>query len=318
MRKQLLWIMVISLFWGGCASDDDEEPGILKPVEPGTNDPVRYDAQIFDGYDLTRNISYGQNTTQGGEVQDLTFDFYEPVSDTASSRPVLVYAFGGGFVGGDKQEALIFAPFFAQSGYTLVAIDYRVIDIERTPESVVRAVYDAASDMKAAVRFLKQNYAAYGIDTTNIYVGGFSAGAFTALQFAYLNDIEDIASVSPGLLEYVEARGGIPGSSGNPGTSSAVKGVFNFSGAMLDSEFIDADEPILFSIHGTNDDVVPFNTGEADGSGVTTQGSNLLHQQANAIGLTNQLVVVEGGGHSAPLLCPDCLVQMRSFMFGRL
>jgi predicted esterase len=286
--------MVTSLCWIGCASDDDEGPDVLIPIDPvGTMGPVRYNAQVFDDYDLTRNISYGANTTQGGMEQELRLDIYE-------------------------QEALVSAPFFAQSGYVIAAIDYRLIDIEDTPQSRIRAVYDAASDMKAAVRFLKQNRAQYGIDTTNIYVGGFSAGAFTALQYAYLNELDDIASISPGLLDYVESQGGIPGSSGNPGTSTTVKGVFNFAGAMLDAAFIDPDEPILFSIHGTNDDVVPFNTGEADESGITTEGSNLLHQQADAIGLTNQLVIVEAGGHSAPLLCPDCLIEMRSFIFGQL
>ncbi len=313
IKQSMLWAMIFSLSWVSCSSDDDSGADMPDPIEPD-----RYSTEVFDNYDLTRGIPYGQNTTQGGTVQELGFDFYEPADDNATSRPLLVYAFGGGFVTGNKGEALITAPFFAQSGYVVAAIDYRLIDIEDTPTSRIRAVYDAASDMKAAVRFLKQNHEQYGIDTTNIYVGGFSAGAFTALQFAYLNDIEDIASISPDLLAYVEARGGIAGNSGNPGTSSAVKGVFNFAGAMLQADFIDLDEPILFSVHGTDDDVVPFNIGEADNSGVTTQGSNLLHNYANAIGLTNQLVAVEGGGHSAPLTCPDCLIEMRSFIFGQL
>ncbi len=316
IRQSMLWIIIAALFSLGCSSDEGEEPKVMDPG--GVTDPIRYNAQVFDAYDRTRNIAYGQNTTQGGVEQELSFDFYEPANDTATLRPLLVYAFGGGFVTGDKQEALISAPFFAQSGYVIAAIDYRLIDIEDTPQSRTRAVYDAASDMKAAVRFLKQNSNEYGIDTTNIYVGGYSAGAFTALQYAYLTDLEDIASISSVLLEYIESRGGMPGNSGNPGTSTAVKGVFNFAGAMLSADFIDADEPILFSIHGTNDDVVPFDTGEANESGVITEGSNLLHQRADAIGLENQLIAVAGGGHSAPLICSDCLVELRSFMFERL
>ncbi|MEM8895746.1 MAG: alpha/beta hydrolase [Bacteroidota bacterium] len=314
IKLPTLWLIIIVSFGLiGCSSDDGETTEV-----PDPNAPNRYNAEVFDDFDLTRNIRYGQNTTQGGAGQELRLDFYEPSGDTAVSRPLLVYAFGGGFVIGDKQEALVYAPFFARSGYAFAAIDYRLIDIEDTPVSRTRAVYDAASDMKAAVRFLKQNYATYNIDTTNIFVGGFSAGAFTALQYAYLNDIEDIASISPTLLAYVEERGGIPGNSGNPGISTTVKGVFNFAGAMLDANYIDPDEPILFSIHGTNDDVVPFNIGEADASGVTTEGSNLLHEQADAIGLINQLVIVEGGSHVAPLNCQDCLIEMREFIFSHL
>lgn len=301
----LILMLPVIVFTSCAESDPDIEV---------TDSPARYEETVFDGYTLTTDIFYGSNNTQGGETQDLLFDFYEPEGDTALSRPLLIYAFGGGFVDGDKSEAEFMAPFFARSGYAVAAIDYRVLDIERTSENVVKAVFDAASDMKAAVRFLRANAATFKIDSANIFVGGYSAGAFTALQLGYVTDSSDIESISPALAEYVSENGGIEGTSGTPGVSSQVKGIFNFSGALLRADFIDADEPILFSVHGSEDEVVPINEGESDGTGVVTEGSGLLHQVANAVGLTNQLVIVDGAGHEAPIECENCLGVMRAFL----
>ena len=79
--------------------------------------------------------------------------------------------------------------------------------------SCVQAIIDAQHDAQAAVRFLRANAATYGVDTDRIAIGGTSAGAITALNVGYNPDD--------------------PGTSGNPGQSSAVKGAVSLSGAKI-------------------------------------------------------------------------------------
>lgn len=304
IKTNLFFIFTLFLF--SCSNEDE-------PNNP-INVSARYQDAVFANNMVTRDISYGENTTQGGVTRDLKLDFYEPEEDSATQRPLLVYAFGGGFISGDKSEASLVAPIFARSGYVVAAIDYRIIDMPRTSENVMKAVYDAASDMKAAVRFLRANASTYRIDTDNIFVGGYSAGAIAALQYGYVNDLSEIEAISPSLLAHVNDNGGLEGNSGTPGVSSEIKGVFNFAGALLKADFLDTGEPLLFSVHGTEDEVIPFNSGEADGTGVITEGSNLIHQVAEEVGITHQLITVEGAGHDALFQCFDCLGQMRAFL----
>jgi hypothetical protein len=58
-------------------------------------------------------------------------------------------------------------------------------------ETILKAVYDA----KAAVRYLRKDFENgdnYGIDTSAIFIGGYSAGAITSLHLSYIDDIIDL------------------------------------------------------------------------------------------------------------------------------
>ena len=301
---------VLFAFFIACNSDEENEPNVLQG---------RYEEEVFDNFDLNANIPYANNVTQGGESLQLVMDLYTPTGDDATDRPLIVYAHSGGFVSGNKSEALLIAPLFARSGYVVASISYRLIDIERTEQAASRAVLDASHDMRAAIRYLKTNYDTYGIDTLNVFIGGFSAGAFTALQTGYVNSVEEIRSFGGEVLvTYLSENGGIEGDSGNPGISTPIKGVFSIAGALGSASFVEAGEPVLFSVHGTADEVVPFNSGDGDGTGVIVEGSNLIHQVANQVGLTNELIVIEGGGHEAIIDCDDCSTRLRAFIFENL
>ncbi len=60
----------------------------------------RYISEVFTAIDSTAGVLYGNNTTFGGNNQDLFMDIYEPVGDTAPMRPAVVLAFGGSFITG--------------------------------------------------------------------------------------------------------------------------------------------------------------------------------------------------------------------------
>lgn len=301
-----------------------EEEGIVAPESCQTiaNANVRYNDFISENVSVTRDLKYGQNITQGGVNQDLLMDIYEPEGDNEVNRPLVILIHGGGFVGGDKDSFSTLATFLARSGYVAASISYRLIDVERTPSTLFQGIMEAVFDAKAAVRFFRkdaQNANTYRIDSNNIFVGGGSAGGFTALHYAYISSDAEIQTLGGnGLLNFVNAHGGLEGDSGNEGFSSAIKGVLNISGAVINTDILNANEPILLSIHAQDDQVVPFLEGESDGSGVTTQGSGLIHPVAQNLGITNTLIAPSNGGHDVFEQCECCAVQLREFVFMNL
>lgn len=284
--------------------------------------PVRFRDLIFEDIKITEDIHYGTNKSQAGLTEKLLLDIYEPANDTLQKRPIIILAHGGYFLFGSKADMALECENLAQAGFVVVSINYRLIDVAESVLSYKRAGIDAISDMKAAVRFFVKDAATtnkYKIDPENIFIGGYSAGAITSLHYAYANTLEDgFLMGGEDMLEYISLHGGIEGDSGNPGYSSKVRGVINIAGSLYEADMVDANEPVLFSVHGTADDIVPYETGKSGNSDVTTEGSGLIHQRAAKVGLINQLVTVEGGDHFAFFGCTDCHKKLRSFVYGNL
>lgn len=286
---------------------------------PGTADSVRYNAEVFDEIEIINNVEYGFNVTQGGAKQKLLLDIYMPSNDTEESRPLVILAHGGYFLFGDKLEFEEECTMLAKSGYVAVSIDYRLIDVEETEFVSKRAVMDAVNDMKAAVRFFRKDAKTdnqYKIDPSNIFIGGYSAGAVTSLHYAYANTKEDVLKLGgEELLEYVLSCDGLPGNSGNPGHSHEISGVINIAGSIFSASLVDPKEPMLVSVHGTDDQVVPFMRGTTGETDIETEGSGLIHPHADEIGLVNELIAVEGEGHLIRYSCESCFLQIREFLY---
>ncbi len=82
-----------------------------------------------------------------------------------------------------------------------------------TPRMVWAGIEAAADDMAAAFRFVQANAARWGVDGQRIAVGGFSAGARTAINVAYAEGLPAAAVVSisgfmapADLLRWVKTR----------------------------------------------------------------------------------------------------------------
>ena len=75
---------------------------------------TRYiDYNSFSGADVTSAVTFGNNTALSGSPVDLKMDVYEPTGDTETSRPVIVMAFGGSFIGGDRSDVAFLGNIFA-------------------------------------------------------------------------------------------------------------------------------------------------------------------------------------------------------------
>ncbi len=275
-------------------------------------DNQRYINELFTDVTVTEAVKFGENYTYGGDFQELYMDIYEPTGDTRTDRPVVVFAFGGAYVQGDRQQVASFCEEFARKGFVAAAIDYRIyaVDIENIPDSLgmLDIITKSIGDMKASIRTLRKSVDAgnpYGIDPNFIFTGGLSAGAITAMHVAQLG--EDDTDILPQYVtDAIDANGGWEGDTDDPdnsaiGYSSEVQGVVSYLGAMHRRAWLDSDDVPFISIHGTADDVVPY------GHGIVTlfnfvqlgslEGSGALHPYADQVGITNQLITVPDGGH---------------------
>ena len=228
-------------------------------------DGVRYIDDSFHDVTTISNVLYGSNTTIGGKYQDLYMDIFEPSNDTEDNRPLIILAFGGAFVSGEKEKLHDLASAYARKGYVAASIDYRLYDKLALIDSalLIDVVVKGIGDMRAAIRYFKEDFSengnTYGIDTNCIFVGGLSSGGIIACHIGLLNTTDEIPEY---LQNTIEANGGWEGnSSTNTQYSSEVTGVLSFSGGIKEIEWITETDVPVFSVHETGDAVVPYQRG---------------------------------------------------------
>lgn len=271
--------------------------GAIKAQTPCTSG--RYAADTFTSITTNSGIAYGSNTTISGSTQILTMDVYQPAGDVEPNRPLIIWAHGGSFIGGSSTDGDVvkLSQSFAKKGFVCVSINYRLGFFPFDSVNAVKAVLRAVQDMKASIRFFykdKLTLNAYKIDTNNIFIGGSSAGAVTALHTVYLNKSCEINPyISPTTLA---SLGGMNGYSGNQCYSSKVKGVINLCGGIGNYGWIEAGDLPFCSMHGTIDGTVNYSRGKAI-SLVYLDGSRMLKQQANVLGISNPFYTWYGQDH---------------------
>ncbi|MBX7224486.1 MAG: T9SS type A sorting domain-containing protein [Chitinophagales bacterium] len=266
----------------------------------------RYLNPIFTNIKITKDIQYGAAKKSNGIAQDLLMDIYEPEGDTLAMRPLMIYLHGGSFFGGDKNvaEASLICNEFAKRGYVAVSIDYRLENnplVLAFPEIMIKAVMRAVQDSKAAVRYFRKDYAEndnqWRINPSEIFLGGASAGAITAIHHAYMDDINEL---EPDYQHYVNFLGGMEGNSGNPGYSSWVKAVVNVSGCIRDQDYMNNNTTIpIYSMHSVGDLTIPYGYGFPYYIPTLpiVAGSKQIHERTDSLGMHALFISLPGNAH---------------------
>ncbi len=279
----------------------------------------RYASNTFTAVTITSNIPYGANVTAGGTNQTLTLDLYQPTGDVATARPLIILAHGGSFIGGNSvtPDMISLCNDFAKKGFVCASINYRLGLTPIDSVGAIKAVIRAMQDMKASVRFFykdKLTTNTYKIDTTNIFIGGTSAGAITAMHVAYL---KRSCQITP----YVSAAnlvtlGGLDGNSGNACYSSKIKGVINLCGALGTANWIEAGDVPMVSMHGTVDGTVKYGRGKVFVSIIPIMyldGSRVIKEKTNVLGITNPFYTFNSADH-VPFVSGGTVVTQTAYM----
>lgn len=136
---------------------------------PGPNAPQS--ERRLGGVDMSPY--FGAGWSRGEDF--LTVSVWTP-QDAEAALPVMVFVHGGGFVAGSTRSALYDGTAFARDGVVLVTLNYRLgiggfLDIPGAPAN--RGLLDVV----AALRWVRENIAAFGGDPDLVTLFGQSAGA---------------------------------------------------------------------------------------------------------------------------------------------
>jgi acetyl esterase/lipase len=265
-------------------------------------------AKRFEGAEVERDIEYGK----AGE-RALKLDLVRPSKPNAKRLPVVAFVHGGGWRAGDKSGAVAqLAPLAATGNYVGVSIGYRLTGEAIWPAQI--------HDCKAAIRWLRANADAYGIDPEKIGVWGGSAGGHLVSMLGTSGDVAKLE-----------------GSSGSPGYSSRVQCVVDFCGPsdfLLESKeipkmttdpdspvsrllggpivekkdvaaeaspvtYVSADDPPFLVVNGTDDPLVPIGQAER------------LVAALKEAGVPVKFIRIEGGGHA--IRGPEIIERVHAF-----
>jgi len=301
----------------------------------------RYQKEIFSNVEIKSDLLYGKakglwtrspysddpyittlskglvKTFKDMELLDLKLDIYYPKTDIFKSRPLVMLIHGGAFYIGSKESACeqALATSLAKCGYLVASIDYR-LGFKLTPSDIEQSAYRAVQDAHAALRFLSHNAKGLGIDPSQVYVGGTSAGAVASMNVAFMDNDERPARIledsKAGLLTKIE-------DSGNKYTETfEIKSIANLWGAVADLNILDTDEKIsVLSIHGTADEIVPFENDYPFRNSLMVNrlvmdkmyGSKSIHDRLRIQGNRTRLIALEGLGHEPELETYNTLNQ---------
>ena len=103
-------------------------------------------------------------------------DVYAPVTRQYRLRPVVVFFYGGAWGSGRREDYAFVGRALAAQGFVVVVPDYRLVPEVRFPAFL--------EDSAAAIRWARDNAAAFGGDEERISLVGHSAGAYNAAMLA--------------------------------------------------------------------------------------------------------------------------------------
>ena len=147
---------------------------------------------------VRRADSFGPRCMQAPVFDDMVFrsgrmsedclylNVWTPPQRVAGGSPVLVYFYGGGFVGGDASEPRYDGENLARRGIIVVTVNYRlgVFGFLAHPELSRESSYHGSGnygllDQEASLKWVHENIAAFGGDPHRVTIGGESAGSIS-------------------------------------------------------------------------------------------------------------------------------------------
>lgn len=277
----------------------------------------RFQSEIFSTTDSLSNVQYGKAINLKGNEEKLFLDIImPPKTDSLKCRPLLIFIHGGGFKNNSKNGSYssMLCNSFARRGYVTATIDYRLgVAKENTNKDYFEAMYRAQQDGKAAIRFFRRYAAQFGIDTTQIFITGSSAGSKACMAIGYMNEKEIPQEINK------DKWGTLEGISGNVGYSSKVQAVLSAWGAIPDYNWINKGEPPLFTTAGTEDKTVPYDS-SFDYHGFK-YGSYILYQKCLSLGIPTGWRPFYNTGHTLDnnkVKQDSCIQSMAAWLYTQL
>ena len=170
-----------------------------KKTHPGISIVEEFHSNIVSE---KRNITY----CSIGD-RKLLLDAFYPSPENKTSRPGILIIHGGGWRTGNRAQHYPLAQRLADLGYSCFTPEYRLS---------TEALYPAAVyDIKAAIKWVKDNAVSFNVDTSAIVVLGFSAGG----------ELAAFMGTTGGIMK-------LEGAACNSTASSRVQAIINIDGIL--------------------------------------------------------------------------------------
>ncbi len=225
----------------------------------------------------------------------LKLDVWEP-HDNEKPLPTLIYIHGGGWLFGDRTGAFPqLLPYFAR-GWNVVNVEYRMSGQSLAPAAV--------EDSVCALRWVYRNAKQFHFDLDRIVVTGHSAGGHLSLMVGMFDPSSGLDNECPADAAWGDLPLKVAAVVNWFGVTDvndllAGKDRKNYAVAWLGSKensaaiakkvspltYVRPGLPAIITIHGDNDDVVPYSHAVR------------LHEALTKAGVKNELVTISGGGH---------------------
>ena len=220
----------------------------------------------------------------------MKLDVYQP-AELSGPAPVVMFIYGGAWRAGDKFEYEFAGRAFAAAGYVTVIADYRLYPEVKYPGFL--------EDNARAVRWIEDNIAEFGGDTSRFFLVGHSAGAYNAMMLALDRSfVREFGATMPVLavagisgpynfypFEYGEVRETF-GAAANPEGTQPIN-------------LVTADTPPILLLSGTSDPIV------------RVQNSTALAEKLRAQGIWVTEKYYEGSGHLEPVIALGAMMRSR-------
>jgi acetyl esterase/lipase len=228
----------------------------------------------------------------------------------APARPLVIWIHGGGWSRGDSRTSAAFSNYpavlasLAARGYVVASLNYRLSSEAKFPA--------ALQDVKTAIRYLRQNASAFGIDPARVLLWGGSAGgqlaalaatscgvkaleppvpaarASEASRAPVVSDCVQAAVIWYGIFDF--ASFAAKPTRVAPAVTTAYLGCWPRDCADVATQaspvsYVDRSDPPMLLIHGTADGEVP------------SQQSELMAARLREAGVPVQTLFIPGADH---------------------
>lgn len=136
------------------------------------------------------NVETVENVSYGSCDKWHLLDLYRP-KDAEGKLPVLLNIHGGAWVYGDKKVYAPFCMYLASQGFAVVNASYRLAPKHTFPAPL--------EDVGAMVEWVVDHAEEYGLDISNLFFVGDSAGAHLATAYTAIQLNEAYAKSFPGI-----------------------------------------------------------------------------------------------------------------------
>lgn len=246
-------------------------------------------------FDIIPNVTYARANNI-----ELKLDLYLPKNRTNPTATLILFH-GGGWVDGQKERNALFLLPYLSMGWSAVNVEYRNGHQSPAPAAV--------EDVRCALRWLTYRAREYSLDTSKFVTTGTSAGGHLALMAGMLpaKSVFDRQCVIDGGARWNSSEvpepkvaaivnwfgiGDVADLLDGPNAKNYAREWFGSIGnaeqlakQLSPITYVRAGVPPIITIHGADDDVVPYSHAVR------------LHSLLDKAGVPNRLVTIPGRKH---------------------